>query len=272
METWRLIDSALADGATNMATDETLQLSCRDGQSPPVLRFYGWAPPTLSLGFFQKAEKEVDLEEVNRQNIHLVRRPTGGRAVLHHQELTYSLIVPEDHPLMPRTVTDSYRVISSGLLEGFRLLGIPAQLSGETTIRARDFRSSACFEAPSSYELVVGGKKIVGSAQVRKDGILLQHGSIMLDLDTAMLIRLLRIRDSRTAGRMQQMLHEKATSIREVTGNVPGYQELTDAFTRGFSKALRVNFQPAELTEQELETVNLLRRDKYAHPSWTFRR
>ncbi len=272
METWRLIDSGVADGATNMATDEALQISCRDGQSPPVLRFYGWNPPTLSLGFFQKAEKEVDLEEVERLKIHLVRRPTGGRAVLHHQELTYSLIIPEDHPLMPRTVTDSYRIISSGLLEGFHLLGIPAELSGETTIRARDFRSSACFEAPSSYELVVEGKKIVGSAQVRKDGVLLQHGSIMLDLDAGMLIRLLRVRDSRTAERMRQLLLEKATSIREVAGTVPGYGELTDAFTRGFENALGVHLSSSELTLQELEDTERLRKDKYAHPSWTFRR
>ncbi len=268
---WRFLDTGTARGAENMAIDEALLVHCRE-TGRPVIRFYGWDPPTLSLGFFQKATREVDPDRCREEGIDLVRRPTGGRAVLHDRELTYSVIIPEDHPLMPRTVTESYRRISMALLAGFHKLGIPATLSGETTIRTADFRSAACFEAPSSYEVVVDGKKIVGSAQVRRDGMILQHGAIMIDWDVDQLFRVLITKDRDSAQRMKVFLRQKATTIREVTGQTPDYDTLSQAFFGGFRDELAPGLQADRLSRDEQTTARRLCRDKYDHSDWTFRK
>ncbi|KHF31133.1 Octanoyltransferase LipM [Anoxybacillus sp. BCO1] len=125
-EVWRFIDSGNCSPAFNMALDEALLEWHSEGHFPPTIRFYGWNPPTLSIGYFQKVEKEIDMDAVKKYGLGFVRRPTGGRGVLHDKELTYSVIVSEAHPAMPQTVTEAYRVISQGILEGFRFLGLDA--------------------------------------------------------------------------------------------------------------------------------------------------
>ena len=121
--TWYFIYSGPSRPSFNMALDEALLDWHSEGKMPPVIRFYEWSPATLSIGYFQRAEQEIDLEEIRAQGLGFVRRPTGGRAVLHDQELTYSVIVSESYPNMPQTVTEAYRVISEGLLIGFQKLG-----------------------------------------------------------------------------------------------------------------------------------------------------
>src|ERR1700730_795615 len=169
MVTWRFIRSGQCSPAYNMAMDEAITGPHSEGKIPPTLRFYGWNPPTLSIGYFQKASVEVDLEALEQQGIGFVRRPTGGRAVLHDQELTYSIIVAENYPDMPSGVTEAYRVLSEGLLRGFQKLGMNAtmvQCDNGVDKRATDvMTSAACFDAPSWYELVVEGRKVAGSAQ-----------------------------------------------------------------------------------------------------------
>ena len=125
-EVWRFIDSGNSSPSFNMALDEALLDWHSEGKIPPVIRFYGWNPATLSIGYFQKVEKEIDLEAVKAHRLGFVRRPTGGRGVLHEHELTYSVIVSEEHPEMPKTVTEAYRVISEGILKGFHQLGLEA--------------------------------------------------------------------------------------------------------------------------------------------------
>lgn len=122
-EVWRFIDSGEGSPSFNMALDEALLDWNSEGKMPPVIRFYGWNPATLSIGYFQKVEKEIDMEAVKQHGLGFVRRPTGGRGVLHEHELTYSVIVPEAHPEMPNTVTEAYRVISEGILKVFTDLG-----------------------------------------------------------------------------------------------------------------------------------------------------
>ncbi len=185
-EVWRFIDSGNGSPSFNMALDEALLDWHSEGKIPPAIRFYGWNPPTLSVGYFQKVEKEIDLEAVKAQKLGFVRRPTGGRGVLHEHELTYSVIVSEDHPDMPKSVTEAYRVISEGLLKGFQHLGLEAYFAVPKTAEERDAlkspQSAVCFDAPSWYELVVEGRKVAGSAQTRQKGVILQHGSILLDI------------------------------------------------------------------------------------------
>ncbi len=143
-EVWRFIDSGYCPPAFNMALDEALLDWHSEGKIPPTIRFYGWNPPTLSIGYFQKVEKEIDLEAVKRHGLGFVRRPTGGRGVLHDKELTYSVIVSESHPAMPKTVTEAYRVISQGSFRGISLSWI-----GCVFCRAEDRRRESRFAQPA---------------------------------------------------------------------------------------------------------------------------
>jgi lipoate-protein ligase A len=279
METWRFIRSGLGTPAYNMAMDEAITVAHSEGRVPPTLRFYGWNPPTLSIGYFQKAT-EVDLEAVERHGIGFVRRPTGGRAVLHDQELTYSIIVAENYPGMPSGVTEAYRVLSDGLLRGFIKLGLDAQMvqlenNGEK--RAVDgVTSAACFDAPSWYELVVEGRKVAGSAQMRHKGAVLQHGSILLELEVAQLFDLLRFPNDMVKQRMQKSFHSKAIAINALRGelglNQVTLDEAEEAFQQGFAAGMDVEFEAAEPSEYEVTLAEQLMTEKYGSAEWNMRR
>ncbi|MCY8669652.1 lipoate--protein ligase family protein [Bacillus haynesii] len=275
-ETWRFIDSGRQDPAFNMALDEALLYWHSENKIPPTIRFYGWNPPTLSVGYFQNIEKEINLDAVKKHGLGFVRRPTGGRGVLHDQELTYSVIVSEEHPEMPKTVTEAYRVISEGILEGFRELGLDAYFAIPRTEkekqRLKNPRSSVCFDAPSWYELVVEGRKVAGSAQTRQKGVILQHGSILLDLDEDKLFDLFIYKNDRLRERMQRNFKQKAVAINELTKEKVTIEEASEAFKKGFEKGLNIHLEPYELTEEETEFVAYLAKTKYAADEWNYRR
>lgn len=275
-EIWRFIDSGRQDPAFNMALDEALLYWHSENKIPPTIRFYGWNPPTLSVGYFQNIEKEINLEAVKKHGLGFVRRPTGGRGVLHDQELTYSVIVSEEHPEMPKTVTEAYRVISEGILEGFRELGLDAYFAIPRTEKEKQSlknpRSSVCFDAPSWYELVVEGRKVAGSAQTRQKGVILQHGSILLDLDEDKLFDLFIYKNDRLRERMQRNFKQKAVAINELAKEKITIEEASNAFKKGFEKGLNIHLEPYELTEEETEFVADLARTKYAADEWNYRR
>ena len=213
---WYFINSGPCSPSYNMALDEALLDLHSAGEIPPVIRFYEWNPATLSIGYFQSAEKDVNIQAIKEQNLGFVRRPTGGRAVLHESELTYSIIVSEQYPNMPATVTEAYRVLSEGLLIGFQNLGLNAYFSiPDTEEKLADLKkpkSAVCFDAPSWYELVVEGKKVAGSAQTRQKGVILQHGAILLDLDEDKLLSVFNFSSAEAKERMRKKLPEKAFS------------------------------------------------------------
>ena len=275
-ETWRFIDSGRRDPAFNMALDEALLFWHSENKIPPTIRFYGWNPPMLSVGYFQNIEKEINLDAVKKHGLGFVRRPTGGRGVLHDQELTYSVIVSEEHPEMPKTVTEAYRVISEGILEGFRELELDAYFAIPRTEKEKQSlknpRSSVCFDAPSWYELVVEGRKVAGSAQTRQKGVILQHGSILLDLDEDKLFDLFIYKNDRLRERMQRNFKQKAVAINELTKEKVTIEEASEAFKKGFEKGLNIHLEPYELTEEETEFVEDLARTKYATDEWNYRR
>ncbi|WP_458117464.1 lipoate--protein ligase family protein [Bacillus sp. PK6-026] len=275
-EIWRFIDSGRQDPAFNMALDEALLYWHSENKIPPTIRFYGWNPPTLSVGYFQNIEKEINLDAVKKHGLGFVRRPTGGRGVLHDQELTYSVIVSEEHPEMPKTVTEAYRVISEGILEGFRELGLDAYFAIPRTEKEKQSlknpRSSVCFDAPSWYELVVEGRKVAGSAQTRQKGVILQHGSILLDLDEDKLFDLFIYKNDRLRERMQRNFKQKAVPINELAKEKITIEEASKAFKKGFEKGLNIHLEPYELTEEETEFVADLARTKYAADEWNYRR
>ncbi|MTH52375.1 octanoyltransferase [Bacillus mangrovi] len=275
-EKWRFIDSGSCSPSYNMALDEALLDWHSEGKIPPVIRFYGWDPATLSIGYFQKAEKEIDFEEVRRHGLGFVRRPTGGRGVLHDQELTYSVIVSEEHPEMPNTVTEAYRVISEGILEGFRNLGLDAYFAIPRTEEEKQGlknpRSSVCFDAPSWYELVVEGRKVAGSAQTRQKGVILQHGSILLDLDEDKLFDLFKYPSERVKERMRRNFSSKAVSANALREAPVSMEEARTAFKQGFETGLNIDLVPYELTPEEEDYVQALSESKYDTPEWNYKR
>ncbi|MDZ5471032.1 biotin/lipoate A/B protein ligase family protein (plasmid) [Bacillus sp. 31A1R] len=275
-ETWRFIDSGFGSPSFNMALDEALLEWHSEGKIPPVIRFYGWDPATLSIGYFQKVEKEIDMDAVKAHKLGFVRRPTGGRGVLHDKELTYSVIVSEEHPDMPKTVTEAYRVISEGILKGFHRLGMDAYFAVPRTAEEKDSlknpRSAVCFDAPSWYELVVEGRKVAGSAQTRQKGVILQHGSILLDLDEDMLFSLFKYPNERVKERMQKAFKNKAVAINEISSKRIELEDAKEAFKVGFEEGLHINLEPYELSQEELDYVYKLASERYESDEWNFKR
>lgn len=273
---WYFINSGPCSPAYNMALDEALLDWHSEGDIPPVIRFYEWNPATLSIGYFQQAHKDINLQAVQEQNLGFVRRPTGGRAVLHDQELTYSVIVSEDYPNMPETVTEAYRVISEGILQGFLKLGLDAYFSvPETKEQLDDLKkpkSAVCFDAPSWYELVVEGKKVAGSAQTRQKGVILQHGAILLDLNEELLLSVFNFSSDEAKERMRKKLPEKAVAMNQFVDTPFTIEQCVEAFSKGFEDALNIQLTPYELTEQQTQYVEQIMQKKYLTDDWNFKK
>jgi len=269
---WRLLDSGYHPGPENMAIDEAIMRAHGRGEVPPTLRFYGWEPAAVSIGYFQSMEKEIDLDAVRAGGWGYVRRPTGGRMIFHHIELTYSVVIHEE--LLPGGVVETYRELSQGLLEGFRCLSVPAELSGgEMDPRRSDPGGvhTACFDTPSAYELVVDGRKAAGSAQTRKDGVILQHGSIMLDMDVPLLFTLMRV-PVELRPKLTERMHKKAVTLREALGRHVSYNEARSAFSQGFARGMELHLTPGALTASEEAEAAELVRDKYGNDTWNLKK
>ena len=274
-EIWNFINTGSKNPYYNMAMDEALLNFVSRGEIDPVIRFYTWNPATLSIGYFQRLQKEIDIDKVKEKGYGLVRRQTGGRGVLHDKELTYSVIVPESHPNMPSTVTEAYKIISQGLLEGFKNLGFETYFaiprSKEERDKLKQPRSSVCFDAPSWYELVVEGRKIAGSAQTRQKGVILQHGSILQDIDIDDLFDMFKFKNERLKAKMKENFVQKAGAINDISNQHITLNEMENAFEAGFKKGLNIDFKPLELTEKQLEEVQELE-DKYRSEAWMYRK
>lgn len=274
-ETWNFINTGSHDPYYNMAMDEALLNFVSRGEIDPVVRFYTWSPATLSVGYFQRLKKEIDIEKVKEKGFGLVRRQTGGRGVLHDKELTYSVIVPESHPDMPTTITEAYRVISEGLLEGFKLLGFDAYFaipsSKEEREKLKQPRSAVCFDAPSWYELVVEGRKIAGSAQTRQKGVILQHGSLLQDVDIDELFDMFIFKNDRLKEKMKKAFVDKAVAINDISERYISIEEMEKTFEEGFKKGLNIEFKPLSLTENQLAEVKELE-EKYRSDEWLYKK
>jgi lipoate-protein ligase A len=273
--TWRLLSSHFADGPTNMAVDEAILLAVAEGAAPPTLRFFGWEPPCLSLGYAQPAG-EVDFERLRRLGYGLVRRPTGGRAILHTDELTYSVIAPMDEPRVLGGVVESYQHLSAGLMRGLVRLGLSAR--ADKTYAANEAagpKGPVCFEVPSNYEITVGlgaqPRKLLGSAQVRKHGMVLQHGTLPLCGDIGRICDVLVFASEAERQRGRERVQQRATTVEEVMGTVVPWQEAAAALRAGFGEALNLELVEAALSPREEELAARLRAEKYATEAWNCR-
>lgn len=269
-DTWGLLSSGHDDAAVNMALDEALLIWHSEGKIPPVLRFYGWSKPTLSAGHFQRVERSIDFDGIKKHGCQFVRRQTGGSAVLHDDELTYSVIVSEDKPYIPASVRAAYYELSKGIMAGFQELGIKADYSIPEE-RLRQERSDVCFERPSDYEMLVDGKKISGHAQTRKKGVLLQHGSIPFTMNKEMLFDLFRFSDEETRAKKREDFSQKAITINEAAAQPVTFEQAEEAFRQGFEKALNLKLVPMELTEEQWNEVHELAETKYRSDEWNLK-
>jgi lipoate-protein ligase A len=268
--TWRLILSPPADGAANMAIDEAMLEAVSEGSMPSTLRLYAWEPACLSLGYAQ-ASSEVDAERLTTHGWSIVRRPTGGRAILHIDELTYAIAAPTSDLQVEGGVLASYRRLSAGLLAGLRQLGLAPEVRDAEPVGDDERADPVCFEVPSAYEITVGGRKLVGSAQLRRQGGVLQHGSLPLTGDIGRICTVLDFPDEATRRLRIERLRSRAATAEGLLGRPVAWAEAARAIQAGFSEALGLRFDQRDLSQDEARRADQLRQDRYAHPDWTRR-
>ncbi len=260
---WRLLVTEPLDGATNMAIDEALLRARVAGEAPPTVRFFAWAPPAVSLGYGQPLDARIDAAARARLGIGLVRRPTGGSAILHEgpaAELTYSVVARAGDFDGSDDLLETYRVLGSGLAAGLRRLGIPAEVV-PLRREARRAAPTFCFARTGAYEIAVGGKKVVGSAQRRQTRAFLQHGSVLLDADPGRLRAVFPGVDDPLAG---------VTTLAAVLGRRVGFDAAAAALAAGLGEALGP-LVPDGLTSAETVLADRLVAEKYGTEAWTVR-
>lgn len=269
---WRLIiEEEARSGPANMAVDEAIALAAARGAVPPTLRFYRWDPPAVSMGRHQKIG-DVNEAAIADRGFDLVRRTTGGRAILHIDELTYSAAAPAQEPRMAGGVMDAYLRLSNGLLAGLESLGLAAEKAAGH-VRAGPDVSAACFEVPSAYEITAGGRKLMGSAQSRRQGYVLQHGSLPLTGEITRLVDLLALPPEEAAN-LRRQLGERACTLAEALAlpddsPLLDFAQVAQAMAQGFASALNIDLHPAPLTPEEIRHSAELIRTQYADPDWT---
>ena len=246
-----------------MAMDEAILRAVAAGHVPPTLRFYSWEPPCLSLGRGQKVS-DVDLRGLHITGFDLVRRPTGGKAILHIDELTYSVIAPESEPRVAGGIIESYRRLSTGLVRGLERLGV-ADIVADRRAANRRLKGPVCFEVPSDYEITAGGQKLVGSAQMRTQGVVLQHGAMPLGGDITRICPLLASHPE------PARVRARATTVERALGRPVTWRETADALAAAFAEVLNLALAPGPLIEEEHTQAEELCETKYATDAWTRR-
>lgn len=260
---YRFVDTQVQSAAMNMAIDEAILLQHLRGEAPPTLRVFRWTQPSISLGRFQHVEHEILCDFCEQRGIALVRRPTGGRAVYHRDEFTYSFVSSKAYGI-PSGIVAAYAYLAQGLIAALEQLGVPAELSEG---RVSKQPSAACFASSTQADLTSGGFKLIGSAQVWKDEALLQQGSLPLDDRSAEFYALLRFaNDTARAEALAQYLQQ--TTPLHTFAPQASWDEVAQAFRVGFSHALGVEFQPGELSPAEWELARQFVDEKYSKLTW----
>lgn len=253
MDAFRYLETGEHAAAYNMGLDEAILESVASGAQPPTLRLYAWKPYAVSIGYFQGVQDEVDLTRCVELGIDVVRRLTGGGAVFHAQELTYSLVVPDSHPLVAGTILDSYRSICSGVMRGLEVLGIHADFMPLNDVCAAD-------------------KKLSGNAQTRKRGCVLQHGTIILGLDVDTMFSILKVPNEKLKGKLMQDVRARVSSVSDMLGRPVVYADAVPAFEQGFSEVLGGLGPRSNPDRSEVSRAIELAAERFSSTAWTFRR
>ena len=262
-EPYRFLNTHVHDAAMNMAIDESILTHHLQGEVPPTLRVFRWSQPSISLGRFQSIDREIVSEQCLECGVALVRRPTGGRAVYHRDEFTYSIVISKRFGV-PSGVIAAYNFLAQGLLAALTLLGVQAELSDG---RVSKNPSAACFASSTQADLASGGFKLIGSAQVWKDDTLLQQGSLPLDDRAAEFFSMLRFPNEAAREEALARYREKTSPLRAFVPYV-SWDDVAKAFRRGFCKALEVDFVHGTLSASEWELAHRLVEEKYSKLEW----
>src|SRR6266699_13362 len=262
-EPYRFLNTGIQDAAMNMAIDEAVLLHHLRDEAPPTLRVFRWSSPSISLGRFQSVEREILLDVCQQQGVALVRRPTGGRAVYHRDEFTYSIVIGKRFGV-PSGIVAAYAYLAQGLLAALNALGVRAELSDE---RVSKQPSAACFASSTQADLTSGGFKLIGSAQVWKDDALLQQGSLPLDDRSEEFFSLLRYPSEEARQQALALYREKTTPLHSFAPDA-SWEHVATAFRLGFSTALQAEFVPGELSSSEWELAHQLVEEKYSKLEW----
>jgi lipoate-protein ligase A len=267
---FRLILSPEKPGAWNMAIDEAIMDQVKAQNSPPTIRLYRWCPPCFSLGQSQPIS-DVNFAKLSHLKWDIVRRPTGGRAILHTDELTYSVIAPINNPLVTGTLLESYQRISDALVFAMHNMGVPALASqNNPPIQINDVSKPVCFEVPSTYEIICNKKKLIGSAQLRRDELVLQHGAIPLFGDITRIALVLSSTTPENESSIRTRISSHATTLEEILYKRVSWDACASAIQKGFSM-IGVRFEENELTHEEKRLAASLVTEKYANDKWTLR-
>ena len=270
MDNWRLIISSPSPGDNNMALDQAILEAVSSGESPPTLRLYAWQPPCLSIGYAQPVA-DVDRQRLNELGWDLVRRPTGGRALLHTDELTYAVIAASTNKHVAGGVLQSYQHLSLGLAAALTMLGLHVEVQPNIPVPEEQRTNPICFQAPSAYEITVGGRKLIGSAQMRRRGGVLQHGSLPLNGDITRICQVLRFEDEALSQQSAQYIRERAVTVEELLGRPVPWQQAAEALIEGFTSSLGLSLDLEPPTESEYQLAEMLVSSRYNHSDWTER-
>jgi lipoate-protein ligase A len=250
---FRLLRTGFQDAFTNMSIDESIMIHVAQGKSPPTIRLYGWEPHAVSIGYFQGLEEEVDLAKCQKLGVDHIRRITGGGAVFHEKEVTYSLAIHQDNPLIPENVLESYKVICGGIVQGLRELEISAEF------------------VPLN-DIIVDGKKISGSAQTRRQRAILQHGTLLLECDVEKMFSVLKVPSEKLRDKLITDVKQRVTSVKDISLKEIAFDEVCVALAKGFEISLNSVLEPGELSETEISLADEIKRDRYSNPDWNNRR
>ena len=248
---WRILNRIEESGAKQMAIDEAMLKLRAQEKIPNTLRFYTWKPKAITIGYFQSLNKEVDVEKCNLEHIDVIRRYTGGGAVFHDKEITYSIVVPEKE--IKGDIIESYKKICSGIVKGLEKIGIVAEFK-------------------PINDIIVNGKKISGSAQTRRDGIILQHGTLLLDLDVDKMFSLLKVPDEKIKDKIITNVKERVTSLKKELGEEISIDIIEEKLINGFEEVFETEFVNIDLSEEEKKLAQEIYSEKYSKKEWTHSR
>ena len=246
---WRLIIDEAHDAYTNMAIDYALLKLNKQ----PVLRLYKWKPPAVSIGYFQSLNDEIDTEKCEELGVDYVRRITGGGAVFHDHELTYSVTINEDNEFIPMDLNDSYSDICSAVILGLGELGLKADY------------------VPLN-DIIVNGRKISGCAQTRKEKKILQHGTLIMDVDVDRMFSVLKVPSEKIRDKLISDVRQRVTSINQELGKDISYMELCRSLKNGFEKKFSIVLKESPISKEEAALAEKIKKEQFSNPEWNKRR
>jgi lipoate-protein ligase A len=253
-----------------MALDEAILEAVSRGESLPTLRLYAWEPPCISLGVAQSID-DVDLKRLRTKRWDLVRRSTGGRAILHTDELTYAVIAPIDNPHVAGGVLESYRHLSAGLVASLQHMGMSVEIEPEKQLTEDERGNPVCFQAPSAYEITVKQRKLLGSAQVRRRFGILQHGTLPLKGDITRICEVLQFNSEEDRTSAADALRNRAATVEDLLSGPSSWEKAAEAMSEGFRQALDLQFEAGEPSRGELTRAEDLQRERFTNAQWTER-